>query len=304
MTFSVPRDGGLFITDISERCASLIDVGIWEGITRTQLAAWLTNFETDAEKYFAACVLDTLIFRSEAQTNALLQQWFQRTLPFAARHLGLSGANEPDWTFALRKGGADPRVRLVPVVREDDPPTKSAHHVLRLMKRNFQVDENWISYARHLSSGLPPGLEAIIFVDDFLATGDQFHEFFETESLPLLANHVKMAYLPLVGYVDGINKLGSQYSGLIVRSVEVLNASNRLFHTECECFSDGSNTASDAADFYYDLIARRGISLAGNERRGHGGLELAYSFAHASPDNCLPILWWDQAPSWKPLFNR
>lgn len=66
MTFSVPRDGGLFITDISERCASLIDVGIWEGITRTQLAAWLTNFETDAEKYFAACVLDTLIFRSEA----------------------------------------------------------------------------------------------------------------------------------------------------------------------------------------------------------------------------------------------
>lgn len=304
MAFSIPKDGGIFITDINDRCATLIDLGIWEGMSRTQLAAWLTNFETDAEKYFAACVLDSLIYRSEAQTISLIQQLLQRTFSYAAQHLPLVGTSEADWIDLLRKDASDPRIRLVPVVREDDPPTKSAHHILRLMKRKFQVDERWIVYARHLVSTLPLDLEAIFFIDDFLATGDQFHYFFENESLRSLIGRVHLAYLPLVGYVEGIKRLETEYSRLLVRPVEILDNTHRLFHIECECFDDGTNTASDAATFYYDLLARRGINLTGSARRGHGGLELAYSFVHASPDNCLPILWWDKSPSWKPLFNR
>ena len=37
------------------------------------------------EKYFAACLLDALIYRSAAQTRALMVQLFQRSLPDAMR---------------------------------------------------------------------------------------------------------------------------------------------------------------------------------------------------------------------------
>ena len=304
MTFSIPKDGSIFMSDVRERIETLIELGIWHGISRTQLNAWLTNFESDLELYFAACVLDVLIYRSELQTKALIQQFLQRTLPTVIDRMSLSINGGPDWQELLRSESLDPHIRFVPVVRDDDPPTKSAHWILRLMKRSFDVNEKWIWSQTALRSNIPSSVEAIIFVDDFLGTGSQFEEFYNGQDVQSVASRVRLAYLPLVAFSGGRESLTTTYSRLHVDSVERLDNSHRLFHPECECFQDGTNSVEDAKIFYYDLLRRRGISILGDERRGYGGLELAYSFAHASPDNCLPILWWDKSPSWKPLLER
>jgi hypothetical protein len=83
--FRVPPDGHLYYEGIVERCHGFINCHIWEGLDKNLLRAWLTNFRTDEEKYFAACVLDALIFRSEKQTISLLRHLFLRVLPDLAR---------------------------------------------------------------------------------------------------------------------------------------------------------------------------------------------------------------------------
>jgi len=251
---------------------------------------WLTNFQNDLEKYFAAYVLDTLIYRSEAQTISLIEHLFQRVLPDLAHAQGWAHLLRTQWNKILASSDLDPNVRLVAVAKQTDPPHKSSSVILRLMKRHFQVNEKWTTAAWNLPNcGMGSGT-MVLFIDDFLGTGDQFEKFYATERLSaLLANHQK-AYVPLIGYFEGHKYLQSSIAGLAVQPVKLLSNKHRLFHTESECFTDSTNTTEYAKTFYYELLKSRKIDLLNDERHGFGDLELTYAFQHTAPDNCLPIL--------------
>src|SRR5436190_14170332 len=114
--FTVPLHGQIYYDTIKERCNNLIDLNIWDGIEKIQLRKWLNNFSTEEEKYFAACVLDCLIFRSEQQTESLFFQLFYKEIPNLIRRKNLSvDAN----LIARLKETPDPKVRLVSVMRQE-----------------------------------------------------------------------------------------------------------------------------------------------------------------------------------------
>ena len=146
MSFALPKDGEIFIEQVLERCKNLISSGIWEGLTQVRLDTWMKNFTTSTERYFGACVLDGLIYRSEKQTVALMEQLFQRTLPdLLRRHPPPMGCSLP-WVEMLRlpSFGPGPLLRIVPVIRWDDPPTKSGPALARLYRRHLFLTEQWM----------------------------------------------------------------------------------------------------------------------------------------------------------------
>jgi hypothetical protein len=304
--FQVPADGLLYLSEIVERCEDLIHHHIWSGIHISRLKRWLANFKTDKEKYFAACVLDALIYRSQDQTIALIKQLFQRILPDLARLDPIPDGPTSDWTPSLKKGSykPDPGVRLVTVVRQTDPPTKSAYIIARFMKQYLSIDEAWIIKPWDMQRHFDCGIKVFVFIDDFLGTGDQFIELIGSESLQQLLRIAYCAYVPLAAHVIGITALRNAYPDLRVRTVERLDSTHSLFNASCTCFEDSTNNREIARFFYYDLLRIKGINIEGPNRRGYGHLELAYSFSHATPDNCLPILWWKKNPAWNPLFDR
>ena len=303
--FMLPKDWRIYIQEILDRCENLIHYSIWNGIHVTRLRRWISNFITDEERYFAACVLDFLIYRSEEQTLALIKQFFQRTLPDLARLNPMPIPQIHDWEYALRHSPPlDPGIRLVTAVRQSDPHTKSAHVIARYMKRYLSVNESWIIKPWEIVDHLRKGIVTFIFIDDFLGTGDQFKTFLKMESLSNLFNSIYAAYVPLVAHVKGIDYLRHHFPNLRVRSVETLDNSYSVFNDECSCFWDGTNTPHSAKKFYFDLLRRKRIGITGPERRGYGHLELAYAFSHAAPDNCLPIFWWHYTNTWNPLFDR
>lgn len=131
-----------------------------------RFCCWIANFRSDEEKYFAACVLDALMYRSKDQTLALIKQMLQRTLPDLMR-LDPPGVPMPnDWCAALSTPArlADPGVRLVTAVTQTDPPTKSAHHVGRLLKRHFRVSEAWIIKAWEISEHFARGIRTVFTI--------------------------------------------------------------------------------------------------------------------------------------------
>jgi hypothetical protein len=69
MPFQEPKDAVTYTTEITRRAEALIDNKVWTGIKVQRLRAWLSNFRTKEEKYFGACVLDSLVYRP------ILRQW-------------------------------------------------------------------------------------------------------------------------------------------------------------------------------------------------------------------------------------
>lgn len=303
--FEVPDDGIIYARQTVDRCVDLIYHGIWAGIDQMRLRRWLSNFSSNEEKYFAACVLDSLIYRSEDQTIALVQQLFQRTLPDLNRLDAMPIAAVDDWTDALKKNvKIDPGLRFVTVARRSDSPTKSAYYIARLLKRYLFIDERWIIQPEHIQQKITQGIDTFLFIDDFLGTGTQFIDFFELEQLEQYLPDIYAAYVPLVAHTTGMFELRKRFPALRVVTVEMLDSSHSLFNSGCNCFIDGLNTPDSAKQFYYDLLRRKKIEIRGPNRRGFGHLELSYVFSHAAPDNSLPILWWPYSDAWSPLFNR
>lgn len=296
--FLCPPDAAQYIERVRARAQNLVDVHIWLGLSVSRLNQWWSNFATDEEKYFAACLLDSLIYRSKDQTISLARHLIQRGLP----DLGRSTKGITDWSARLYPPtSVDTRVRLVPVIPPTANVTKSGQIIQRLLHKDLRIPESLFTLPDKLTSLDPTKIDSIVFIDDFLGTGSQFiDEFFDRLNLAPLSTQVQMIYAPLVAHVDGVARIRASQPTIQIAWAELLDSQHALFGDDCQTFADSLNTPRQAWEFYKELVDKRGICA----RRGFGDLELAYFFEHSAPDNCLPIFWYAGSPAWKPLFPR
>lgn len=300
----LPRDADVYIVTILERCKQLVDTGIWEGIHQVRLDSWFNGFASSEERYFGACVLDSLIYRSFAQTQAMVHELFERSIPIVNWRNQHRNPVKVDWLNHLRKDPDDVGrdVVVVPVIRSSDPPTKSGPLVARLIRRTLQINDAHLRWPWQAVGNEVDGAKAIIFVDDFVGTGRQFSRFVSDFSLGEVLKSKYCVYAPLVMHEKGMGNIRTKFPEIEIAAAEILTSEIDLFDQKSMIFSDGVNTPSVARDFHRSILKRIGFqnsSLA----RGFGRLGLAYSFQHATPNNSIPLLWWSGS-DWKPLFDR
>ncbi len=300
--FQLPKDGAIYTKSVFSRCHDLIGYNVWSGIEPHRLDSWIANFKTPEERYFAARVLDVLIYRSDRQTVALMKQLFHRIIPDLARHRRLNSALRVVYR-SLQDASVDPGVRIVPVIPPDEPPTKSGPTIARMLKRHLRFHEGWFMSPDDVHSTIGH-VAGFVFVDDFLGTGQQFLAFLRRAGLEALLSSGCFIYTPLAGHVRGLRDLHSAFPALHVDTVELLDDSHALFDEASGSFPDDVNSAEIARDFYYTLLDDRKIDIDGPNRRGVGHFELTYAFEHAIPDNSLPVLSWRYSDNWQPLFDR
>lgn len=300
--FAIPERAETYVRDITQRCEELVESQIWRGIDIPRLRAWLANFTTPAESYFAARILDAFIFRSDPQTTALMIQLFQRSLPDMIRRAGVATGPIEDWLVRLRDLRDDPGIRLVPVIGQTDPPTKSGPLVCRLMKRHLRLNDKWMIWPVQIERARRRGIRTFLFVDDFLGTGNQFLNFIRSLRLAARYDNECFIYAPLVAHKKGIDRLRKRLSFIHVASVEQLDDSYCLFSPTSVHFNDGENTPELAKSFYLNFLHERGVAL-GRLTLGYSRLSLAFAFDHATPNASLPILWLPH-PNLSPLLSR
>ena len=298
----LPKDGSIYTENIFDRCRDLVRYDIWAGIELRKLNLWISNFRSPEEQYFAARVLDSLIYRSNRQTIALMKQLFQRIIPDYAHQLRLHQSLQNIY-YEMQQDSVDPSIRIVPIVPPYDSPTKSGPTIARMLRRELGFKDKWIIYPHEVVANALK-VNAFVFVDDFLGTGLQFYSFLKDAKLEHLIPLTCSIYAPLVGHEEGIKLVRALVPELHVNAVETLNKNHALFNSLSGNFPDGVNTIEAARDFYYKLMTDHKIDLQGPNRRGFGQFELTYAFEHAVPDNSLPILWWAESNDWHPLFNR
>jgi hypothetical protein len=299
----VPADGEIFAIDIVERCEALIQTGIWAGLDVLRLRSWLSNFHTPEERFFAACVLDALIFRSEKQTLALMQHLLTKSLVSVLSAQAAGHSSGGNLIRSLRHPSTARTLRFVPVIRDDDPPTKSGIVLARMYRRHFGVRDELFTWPWRIGTR-GEKRRVYVFLDDFLGTGTQFLKFAARFRLRERLAASVAVYAPLVAHQKGLSALSASWPQLHVCPVELLTDRHSMFAAKSPWFEDGVNTPVGAEQFYNELLDRRGLVPRKPSRRtGYGALGLVYGFDHGTPNNCLPILW-RRTSSWHPLLER
>ena len=290
----LPDNAELFIESIQANSKLLIERGFWD-IQEPRLEKWFNQFCGPEERFFAACLLDQVIFRTRRQFEAGLRTLFRSNLSGKL----FDGQQDLHLMEVLRDRG-DKKLRLVPVICESDPPTKSGPFVMRRLQRILQLNSAWMRWPWQATSDIVlQGVETILFVDDFLGSGHQFVDFFKQWKFDKQPANVKYFYAPVVAHQKGIDYLERYLPSLCVAPIEILGESHGFFSMKVwQRLGQGSISAADAKEWYNDFCSRHSIISS-----GYGDLALTFGFSHATPDNTLPILW-NETTTWKPLLER
>ena len=297
--FGLPEMGEAYTQQVVLRAEELIGTNVWSGLHVQRLRTWLRGFTTPAEKYLAAHVLDSLVYRSDQQTRAVITQLFHRTIPELLRLAAVELQND---LIASLQGQAEPEIRLVPVIRDEDPPTKSGPEVCRIIKRALHLNAEWFIWPWQVEESLKKGTKIIIFLDDMLGTGNQFVKFLSRTpevKRPIPPAKATFIYAPLAAHNSGLQSVRENAPWIYVNGAEVLDVGTNVFAAPDNVLIDGKNTGLGLRNFYNAFARDRLLK----KPFGYGSLGLTYAFEHGTPNDSLPILW-QRTPKFEPLLER
>jgi hypothetical protein len=297
MPFECPPNAEIYLDQVVNRCRGYIRLGLWT-IEPAALDGWLSNFVSPEEKHMAACLLDEVVFRSESQVRAMILQLLQRTLSDAMADCNQFGI---DWQELLSDDQKDPAVRIVPVIRDSDSPTKSGPLVARLYRRLGGVSDKWMIWSWLISKSIRSGVKSLLLIDDFLGSGEQFIKFARRFRLHRL-DSIKIIYAPLIAHPDGMSAVAKDYPKICLVPGEILSKKSIVLAQTDETF-DGHNGMQSARQLYCAYWTRRGIRLSKKILYGWDELNLALAFHHGTPNATLPLFWLS-GRSHKAIFSR
>lgn len=283
----IPDGVDLYIDRVTRRCDALITSEIWNGLERNQLEYWLRSFKHTLEgRYFSALVLDSLIFRSKAQVEAMMVHGIQRLLPQLLRGNNSFSKYESKWLEIVRKSGVS--VRIVPVIRKKDGPQKSGNSICRDYGNLLGVNGKIMTNPENIRRERNDGCNLFIFVDDFLGTGNQFKDFYD-EVYPETDGATNV-YLPLCAHEDGLLNVRKNCKELLVASSDVLGKGESFFKEKSELLPDGINKYDNLISLYRKYVVER-MDVSDDGMFGYGGLALTYGFYNATPNSTISLLW-------------
>ena len=280
------------------RSNQLIDTGIWEGIDKNRLNDWIECFRNNSNDLLAALLLDNLIYRSKDQCLALIRHLF----------LEYTSTNYEDLKWAslveLLIAKSDPGIRLVPVIGQEFPPTKSGPYVLRLAQRIFKFNSKWLIWAEQISS-IPSSVHTIFFVDDFCGTGTQFEKFLtktlKIEEIRQQRPDLKFVYLVTAIHCKGMEKIQQLDSKVKIFCADYLDEKHDFFQKNHFSWLEQTNTQllPNIVKDYQELCKKTNLPCNAKYE-----LNLTYAFAHGTPNNTLCAYWYDSSSLWAPLLER
>lgn len=313
---------------------------IWEHkVNKPQIKEWLENFPDDDEKIQALYLLSRMMYFSESNLKCLLKALYRDLYSYPIikkirednhdtldeKFIEAKFKEELESTIFFGIGDASESGNfLLYYFRQEN---RLPLHLFKTIDKVLKFDEKGIptlvpaySYVKHF-----------VFIDDVCgsgsqATNDESHMKRNVVHLKNLVKDATISYYMLFGLTKGLkivkdSKLYNQ-SGAVI----TLDDSYRCFSDDSRYFRKCPHNKSDVES----MSRRRGYPLtehiakqkglpqyktdpriptiheyAYSHALGFGNCQLLLSLAHNTPDNTLPIMWFDESEDlWKPIFKR
>lgn len=290
---------------VLRKAAYFRDVGLWPRTEVLDPQGWLSNF-TEEEMPLAIHLLNAFQFFSEDLTDSLFVAAFQGLSTEVSRR-GRS-AGRAAWSSLVD------RAIVTPVEGERPNPTDSGYAFARRARRLLDIPEARILRPAQALGQLISAATPIIFVDDFVGSGNQF---IETWARPyghdVAAQAVSFKsvaqirggdfyYCPLICTEYGAERIRATCPEVHLMPAYVISARDGALHAESRLWP--RELLPLARQFIESASQRAGIPPAGTSGwQGFHALGLALGFAHSVPDATLPLFYWE-AQGWRPLIRR
>jgi len=288
---------------VIKKCTYFRDVGLWPRTEVLDPEAWLGNFSGE-ELPLAIHLLNAFQFFSYDLTDALFVAAFQGISSEVWRRSG--SATKAAWRSLVD------RAIVTPVEGERPNPTDSGYLFASRARRLLEIPENRILRPPDALRQVVAVATPVVFVDDFVGSGNQFIETWTRQYLrdEAAASFRVVAqvrggefyYCPLVCTEYGAQRIRTTCPEVVLVPAHLISARDGALHAESRLWPQ--DLLSKARPFIQQVSQRAGIPQGGSPGwEGFHGLGLALGFAHSVPDATLPLFYWE-AQGWRPLIRR
>lgn len=293
----------LYVESVLAKCEALKNNGLWAPEPRLRPAAWLANFIDDQERLIAAILLDNFIFYSDRSSDRLLAAAFNRFEDDVL--LGRLASNCDSQSF-MRD------LVFTPVEGQDPGPTDSGKTLCRKLRDLIELPESAFfdpdkALRQVRATGCP-----LVFVDDFLGSGEQLIDTWERPYLGTPPQSFKEAYavrafdvfcLASVATNTAITNIRAAAAGIKIVATHVLDDTysvRALAAPQVEPPISDFQSALRAFLAHYGSQLYLDAFLMVDDRPlfGFHELGLLFAFEHGVPDGTVPLLWAKGPGSW------
>lgn len=305
--------------ELFEKILTLNDTA-WENrVDKPAILRWLDNFNlqrtSDAkrrERFHALYLLSQFTYFGSRQMRELLKALYRDLYKYPIieqlrmRHRHTTDFRQLSLLFAqqLRK------TRFLGIGN----PSESGCHLLYFFRQENNLPKDLFIHAHQIfkRSQPPrkqtlrePSVQHYVFIDDLCGSGDQGTAYSEdiVAEIKRLKPKAKVSYLVLFATSAGKRELEkTQFDN--VNSVVELDDTFRVFGKQSRYFAATPRGIDKAT--MLNICQTYGETLSPSYPLGYKDSQLMLGFHHNTPDNTLPIMWWDNRPigSWIPIFRR
>ena len=277
--------------DVIEKCDYFSDIGIWPRKTVLDPELWLSNFD-DHEEPHALYLLNAFMYFSAD----LVDQIFSTSIRTIGR--SMTGTQWKEFLDGV----------IVTLVTGEMPsPTDSGYGYTR-KARTLGIRESHILTHDQAMSRILAGFKGpLVFVDDFVGSGNQFIETWNrtlhnrSESFKALAagSEAEFYYCPAFCTQLGLNEINKKCPKVTVKPGVLIPDNYGALAQDSIIWP--SQLASTAADFLHSASIR--AEIPESCWRGFWSLSLTIALGDSVPDATLPIIYWEEN-GWHPLMRR
>ena len=303
--FEAPQGWEDYYEKVISKCNAYIKSGYWEEIDIHSLRGWLGNFKTPEDKYFSVCMLDALVYRSRKMVDSSLKHISSSIIPnfFSSAGIQINEENLENWRLSLQTG-KDVPFRFVAIEGVDNKSGKSGSIVARQIKESLDLAGHLTPLVENLNK-VPESVKAIVFIDDFSGTGEQFIDYYNRKVKSHLANPIPILYAPLAAHETAIINIENTLRNVMVRPSEIIREEDSFFFPIENTFRGAKlNSTTSAKDHYLKICYENGFEND-DFLLGKGNQALTFAFYFSTPNNNLKLLY-NKKPDnpWRNLLNR
>lgn len=291
---------------ILSACDHLIDLHAWRA-DKIDPHAWMGNFDA-SERSLAAELLRRFTFYADPLVDQLYRSAFQALSNLASPQWKSFSDAKQDWAHFV--SGA-----LITWVQGERPhPADSGQIFIRKARQLLGIRESQmcspVEAVRSIGAGHPG---PVIFVDDFVGSGEQFlttwRRTYASDGLPsfqtVLAAKPNVYYCNLMTTEWGLARINAEAPEVTVVCGNVVPRAHTLVGSHSMLWPS-PNMLDEVRDFVKIHSHKLGYGEDGGgelDWEGFHKLGLGLAFEHSTPDASLPIFY-SQANGWAPLVRR
>lgn len=292
-----------------ECCEKLVSLHAWP-FSKVNVDQWIQNFDEN-ERQFAFHMASQFIYLNDQLVDAQFYSAFQNLSNYLSVGWKPYGQARSDWNSFLAS------CLIVPVQGETPNPSDSGFLFARKARQILGIDEDQLVdldeaiCAMDANRNIP-----IIFVDDFVGSGEQFTRTIARlsrrtdvlgKSIAGLKQHrpdQKIYYCNVAMTEKGKERIERDCPWVGLSSGNILGEEYSWISTDGRMWPEAHRT--DGIAFIEKYSKRLGYTDSNgrqNDWRGFHCLGLGLAFEHSTPDATLPF-YFHEKNGWKPLVTR